>query len=360
MNKQNKQYTIPVGTGLFGRVINASGEPVDNKGALANAQRVSVIEPVDTTTGQAHQMFETGIKVIDLLAPLAQNGITGIFGVYGVGKIVVMDEIMYNLIHHYNGVIVGLTMDEAYENSTLHEAIQEFDDADKRKFVTLFEPLADSAEVRRKLLLAGLTIAEHSQQSGQQVLLVADENVVTKGTSEQIRAWKDTLRASHIPALFLGDYEDLQSRREDMLYNLDSCIVLSQAMAKQSLWPAVDRLASTSVLLDNNLVSQEHVQVAQQVRQLLRLYMELQDVQNTETLTTEDRQVLTRGKRVQKFFMQPFFIAEAYTDIPGEYVPVATTIQDFKDLLAGRYDDVDVEAFSFVGTLAQALAKAQK
>ena len=356
----NRQYTFPVGTGLLGRILNASGEPVDNKGALANVQRVSVTEPVETTTGQAQQMFETGIKVIDLLAPLAQSGMTGIFGVYGVGKIVVMGEIMYNLIHHYNGVIVGLTMDEAWENSTLHEAVQEFDDADKGKFVTLFEPLTDSSEVRRKLLLAGLTIAAQMQQMGQPVLLVADENVSTKGTSEQVRAWKDTLRASHLPALFLGDYDDLQSRREDMVYNLDASIVLSQAMAKQSLWPAVDRLASTSVLLGNNLVSQEHVLVAQQVRHLLQRYIELQDVQDTETLTTEDRQVLTRGQRVQKFFMQPFFIAEAYTDIPGEYVPVATTIQNFKDLLAGRYDDVDVEAFSFVGTLAQAVAKAQK
>ena len=360
MNKQNKQTTMPVGTGLFGRVINANGEPVDNKGTLENVQRVPLSETVITTTGQTQQMFETGIKVIDLLAPLAQSSITGIFGVYGVGKIVVLDEIVYNLVHHYNGVLVGLTMDEAYENSTLHEAVQEFDEADRRKIVTLCEPVSDSAEVRRKLLLAGLTIAAQLQQSGQQVLLVADENVATKGPSEQIRAWKDTLRASHIPALFLGDYEDLQARREDMLYNLDSCIVLSRAMAQQSLWPAVDRLASTSTLLNNGFVSEEHMQVARQVRQLLQRYMELQDVQDTEALSLADRQILTRGQRVQKFCTQPFFIAEAYTDIPGEYVPVATTIQNFKELLAGRYDDVNVEAFSFVGTIAQALAKAQK
>jgi F-type H+-transporting ATPase subunit beta len=131
-------------------------------------------------------------------------------------------------------------------------------------------------------------------------------------------------------------------------------------MAHQSLWPAVDRLTSTSVLLDNGMVSSEHVQVAQQVRQLLQRYMELQDVQDTEALSPLERQVLIRGQRVQKFCTQPFFVAEAYTDIPGEYVPVTTTIQNFKDLLAGRYDDVPVEAFSFVGTIAQALAKAQK
>jgi F-type H+-transporting ATPase subunit beta len=356
----NKQTTIPVGTGLFGRVINANGEPVDNKGTLEHAQRVSVIEPVKNTTGRAQQMFETGIKVIDLLAPLAQSGIAAIYAEYGVGKIVVMDEIMYNLIHHYHGVIVGLTMDEAWENSTLHEAVQEFDEADRGKIVTLFEPLNDSAEARRKLLLAGLTIAKQFQQTGQQVLLVADENVATKGTSEQVRAWKDTLRASNIPSVLLGDYEDLQARREDMLYNLDSCVVLLGAMAHQSLWPAVDRLASTSLLLDNGVVSQEHVQIAQQVRHLLQRYMELQDVQDTESFPPAERQVLTRGQRVQKFCTQPFFIAEAFTDIPGEYVPVATTIENFKDLLAGRYDDIPVEAFNFVGTIAQALAKAQK
>ncbi len=356
----NKHYTLPVGTGLFGRVINANGEPVDNKGTLENVQHVSVTEPVETTTGQAQQMFETGIKVIDLLAPLAQGGIATIYGEYGVGKIVVMDEIMYNLIHHYDGVIVGLTMDEAWENSTLHEAVQEFAEADRAKIVTLFEPLTDSPEVRRKLLLAGLTIAEQFQQTGRQVLLVADENVATKGPPEQVRVWKDTLRASNVPSLALGDYEDLQARREDLLYNLDSCVVLTAAMAHQSLWPAIDRLTSTSVQLDNGIVSSEHVQVAQQVRQLLQRYMELQDIKNTEGLSPADRQILTRGQRVQQFCTQPFFIAEAYTDIPGEYVPVATTMQNFKDLLAGRYDDIPVEAFSFVGPIAQALAKAQK
>ncbi len=356
----NKQPTIPVGTGLFGRVINANGEPVDNKGTLENVQRASVTEAVEKTTSQAQQMFETGIKVIDLLAPLAQSGIATIYGEYGVGKIVVMDEIMYNFIHHYNGVIVGLTMDEAWENSTLHEAVQEFAEADRSKIVTLFEPLTDFAEVRWKLLLAGLTIAEQFQQAGQQVLLVADENVATKGTPEQVRGWKDMLRASNVPSLSLGDYEDLQARREEMLYNLDSCVVLSAAIAHQDLWPAVDRLTSTSVLLDNGIVSSEHVQVAQQVQQLLRRYMELQNVPDTEALSAAERQILTRGKRVQQFCTQPFFIAEAYTDIPGEYVPVATTMQNFKDLLAGRYDDIPVEAFSFVGTIAQALAKAQK
>ncbi len=356
----NNHYTLPVGAGLFGRVINANGEPVDNKGTLENVQRVSVIESVETTTGQAQPMFETGIKVIDLLAPLAQSGMAAIYGEYGVGKIVVMDEIMYNLIHHDNGVIVGLTMDEAWENSTLHEAVQEFDEADRGKIVTLFEPLTDSAAVRRKLLLAGMTIAEQFQQSGRQVLLVADENVATKGTPEQVRVWKDTLRAGNVPSLSLGDYEDLQARREDMLYNLDSCVVLRGAMAHQNLWPSVDRLTSTSVLLDNGVVSSEHVEVSQKVRQLLQRYMELQDVQDTAALSPADRQILTRGQRVQQFCTQPFFIAEAFTDIPGEYVPVATTMQNFKDLLAGRYDDISVEAFSFVGTIAQALAKAQK
>ena len=356
----NKQTTIPVGKGLFGREINANGEPVDNKGTLENVQHVLVIKPVKNTTGRAQQMFETGIKVIDLLAPLAQSGIAAIYAEYGVGKIVVMDEIMYNLIHHYNGVIVGLTMDEAWENSTLHEAVQEFDEVDRGKIVTLFEPMTDSAEVRQKLLLAGLTIAQQCQQAGQQALLVADENVATKGTSEQVRAWKDTVRSSNIPSVLLGDYEDLQARREDMLYNLDSCVVLSAVMAHQSLWPAVDRVASNSTLLDNGMGSLEHGQVAQQVRQLLQRYMELHDVQDTEGLSPADRQILTRGQRVQQFCTQPFFIAEAYTDIPGEYVPVATTIQNFKDLLAGRYDDIPVEAFSFVGDIRQALAKAQK
>lgn len=360
MSQQHKQTTIPVGTGLFGRVIKANGEPVDNKGVLENVQHMPLIVPVKTTTTQAQQMFETGIKVIDLLAPLARGGLAGIFGEYGVGKIVVLDEIIYNFIHHDNGVVVGLTMDEAYENSTFFEAVQEFDDADKNNIVVLFEPLSDSAEVRRKLLLAGLTIAGHLQQSGQQVLLVADENVATKAVSEQVQAWKDTLRASNIPSILLGDYEDLQARREDMLYHLDSCIVLSRAMAQQSLWPAVDRLASTSTLLDNGTVSPEHVQVAQQARQLLQRYMELQAVQNAEALSIADQQMLIRSQRMQKFCMQPFFIAEAYTDIPGAYVPVATTIENCKDLLAGRYDDVDVEAFSFVGDIRQALAKAQK
>lgn len=354
------QTTIPVGTGLLSRVLNASGEPLDNKGQLENVQHVSLARPVVETSGQAQQMLETGIKVIDLLAPLPQGGSAGIFGVYGVGKIVVLDENIVNFIHHHNGLVVALCMDETYEASAIAEALQELDDADKASIATLYEPLSGGADAQRRLLLAGVTIAQQFQQAGRQVLLVADENTATKGTLEQVREWRNILRSGGVTTLFLAEYEDVETGRAGVLDNLDTRIILTRAMAQQSLWPAVDRVASISLLLTNGAVSAEHTQVAQQARQLLQRYIELHNVENSQSLSATDQEVLTRGERLQYFFMQPFFVAEAYTDIPGEYVPLSTTLTDVQAILDGRYDNIPAEAFKFIGSASQALAKAKQ
>jgi F0F1-type ATP synthase beta subunit len=302
----NNTTSFPVGTHIFGRVLNANGEPIDKKGLLIDVQYVSLHSPAlviaDTTAikGEvlADQIQETGLKVIDLLAPLPRGGVVGIFGNAGTGKLVVTEELMHNLIARHNGYIVCLSMDESsYEVGELMDLIRqgEFED----RAVMIFEQSTDSLEVRQKMILAGLTIAEHFQKQGYKALLVLDKNMT-----------------------------------------------------------AIDRISSKSRLLNSEAAGYEHVQVAEQIREILLRYAELETLE-LQDLSDANKQVLRRAQRIQKFFTQPFFVAEAYTDIPGEYVKIAETVSGFKDLLAGRYDDLPEQAFYFVGRIDEAIEKAK-
>lgn len=361
---KDNTISIPVGAPILGRVLNASGEPIDKKGPISSAtSRLPLNKMASAGEAQSslNQMFETGIKVIDLLAPISRGGISGLFAGIGLGKLVVMEELMHNMIAYHSGYIVCLGMDaSSYEASELKDPLREAEFEDK--MVMIFEQMTDSPEIGQRIMQTGLTIAAHFRDPGHEVMLVADRNVATRGNPTNIDALRNILREKAITTIILAGEPDksLQAAESSLLSDLDARILFSAELPKQNLWPAIDRLSSSSRLLDNGLLSAEHAQVARQVKQILQRYAQLQKATDVQGLSAEDSQVVKRAQRIQWFLTQPFFVAEAYTDIPGEYVKVEDTIQGFKELLEGLYDDVPVEAFWFVGTVDQALARAQK
>lgn len=364
----NKTNSFPIGTQILGRVLNANGEPIDKKGPLVATQYVPLYSPAlviaktEADKGEvlAGQIQETGIKVIDLLAPLPRGGVVGIFGNAGTGKLVVTEELIHNFIARYNGYVVCLSMDESsYEVGELMDLIREGEFEDKA--VMIFEQTTASLEVRQRMIRAGLTIAEHFQQQGHKPLLFLDKNTTAiDGQAKiQIGELRQMLEETEITAILLGAEEDTKKIRVgEMPGDLDCQIVLTRKMADQSLWPAIDRISSKSRLLNSEAVGYEHVQVAEQIREILLRFAELETLEQQE-LSDADKQILRRAQRIQKFFTQPFFVAEAYTDIPGEFIKVAETVGGFKDLLAGRYDDLPEQAFYFVGRIDEAIEKAK-
>jgi F-type H+-transporting ATPase subunit beta len=353
--------TIPVGSAVLGRVLNSQGEPIDNKGAIDQAQRVPLYTPSaasSTKDASALQLFETGIKVIDLRAPLARGGVSAMVGGIGVGKQVVTEEIMHNLITHHNGYAVFVGMDETtYEASVLRDMIREVEAAEK--IVMVFEQATNDMSVRQRLVRAGITIAAQFHDEGHEVVMVIDDYILARDNLNELHDLQHVAQAKGITTIVFGTVDDSDAPVEtELLGELDGQIKLSKVLAKEQIWPAVDPLTSHSRLLDTSAVSDEHRQVAEQVRQLLRRFYALQSADNASSWLSEaDRQAIKRGERIRLFCMQPFFVAEAYTDHPGEYITVEETVRSFKSLLDGRYDDLPVEAFYFAGTLDQVVAK---
>ena len=275
----NQETMIPVGQQVLGRVLNSKGEPIDGQGPIPTPQRLSLYSlPSAGQQAQAtpQQMFETGIKAVDLLTPIPHGGTIAFFAGMGVGKLVLVEELMHRIITHDGGYAVCISMDEStYESSELMQVIKEDVEA-KNKTVLIFEQATNSLEVYQRIVEVGLTIAGQFRDEGHEVLLVADKYLTTKG----------------------------------------------------------------------NLIS---------MRELRRAAWE----KGISTILLGPEQVVKRASRIQQFLTQPFFVAEPYTDRPGEYVSISDTIQGFKELLEGRYDDVPEQAFSYVGTIEQALAKSQ-
>lgn len=360
----NQETMIPIGQQVLGRVLNSKGEPIDGQGPIPTPQRSSLYS-LPSTGQQAQtmpqQMFETGIKAVDLLTPLPHGGTIAFFAGMGAGKLVLVEELMHRIITHDGGYAVCISMDEStYESSELIQVIKEDIEA-KNKTVLIFEQATN--EVYQRIVEVGLTIAGQFRDEGHEALLVADKYLTTKGNLISMRELRRAAWEKGIPTILLGpEYEYGQLAQQHLLSDLDGHLLFRRDLAIQGIYPAIDRLVSGSRLLQNGGVSTEHMQVATQVRQVLRRYYDLQNVlanQSTNGLSDEDTQVVKRASRIQQFLTQPFFVAEPYTDRPGEYVSISETIQGFKELLEGRYDDVPEQAFSYVGTIEQALAKSQ-
>ena len=343
---------IPVGNAILGRILNAEGEPIDHKGDLDHVTPVPLYTPhplpITGTVSASTRMLETGIKVIDLMASAFYGSTIGMLAAAGLGRIVVAEEIMNTLITRHQAIPIIAGMSEtAYDASNLHEMVRDIE-AEER-VVMLFEQVTDVSSTRQQLLRAAMTIAAHFVDEGHEVLLIIDNHLATRENMTDLQRFAIAKGITSIAFIEMDD--NGQATNDDLLNTLDVQWWFSPARAQQSLWPAIDPVASRSRLLESEAVSPEHQQVAQQVRDVLRRYYDLQGITRSITLTEEDQRLLTRGERINLFLTQPFVVAEAYTDLPGTYLTIEETIRSFRDLLDGRYDTVPVQAFNFVGSI---------
>jgi F-type H+-transporting ATPase subunit beta len=340
----SNETMIPDVNSVVGRVINSLGEPLDSKGAISGGSQ-SLISLDEMRKGQGElRLWETGIKVVDLLAPLARGGTFTISGERGTGEMVVIEELMQSLVSRHKGYVIGLAMDESgYDTSYLMETLKEFQETHetyREKFTLIFEPLTASAESVQRMIQVSLTLAQQLRMSGQEVMLIADDQTVNRFTLVDLESLKRFATAQELITLLIRPGVEVKDSGK-----LDGQIMTNHELAHQYLWPAIDRVLSTSNLLESTLVSEEHKQVAKELRMLL----------SKPVGSNEEQEKI---QRLQHFLTQPFFVAELYTGQPGEYVPVDVTIAQIKALLDGQYANIPPEAFTMVGTIEQAVTKA--
>ena len=384
--------TVPVGENVLGRLFNVIGDPIDGKGPVPNdTPRLPLHRdpPEHEEQVTSDQLLETGIKVMDLICPFARGGKLGLFGGAGVGKTVVLKELINNVASGHGGYSVFAGVGErTREGNDLMLEMIEADVIDKTAMV--FGQMNEPPGARQRVALTGLTMAENFRdEHGQDVLLFIDNifrfilagaevsallgrmpsavgyqpTLATEmgGLQERITTTQTgsitSVQAIYVPA---DDYTD--PGVVTAFSHLDGRIVLDRALADQVLYPAVDPLASSSRILDPRVVGDEHYDVAQQVQQILQRYRDLREIiaiLGIDELSDEDRIVVARARRIQLFLTQPFTVGEVYTGIPGEYVNTEDTVRGFKELVEGVHDDLPEQAFYMVGPIEQAVEKAK-
>ena len=389
--------TIPVGKETLGRVLNVLGQPVDEMGPV-NAKTFMPIHrqaPAFDEQSTNLEMFETGIKVIDLLEPYLRGGKIGLFGGAGVGKTVVIMELIHNIAMQHGGVSVFAGVGErTREGNDLWLEMQEggiVDPADytKSKVALVYGQMTEPPGARLRVGLTGLTVAEYFRDVEHQDVLLFVDNVFrfTQAGSEvsallgrmpsavgyqpnlasemgelqeRITSTKDgsitSVQAIYVPA---DDYTDPAPAAA--FAHLDATTNLSRPIAELGIYPAVDPLASTSRILDPRILGDEHYNTAQAVKGVLQRYKDLQDIiaiLGIDELSDEDKATVGRARRIQRFLSQPFFVAEQFTGFPGKYVKLADTIRSFRDIVDGKYDDLPEQAFYMQGTIEDVIEKA--
>ncbi len=383
---------VPVGEAVLGRLFNVIGEPIDGKGALGSeVPRMPLHRPAPPHQDQvtSDEMLETGVKVLDLICPFARGGKLGLFGGAGVGKTVILTELINNVASGHGGYSVFAGVGErTREGNDLLGELEESGVIDKTAMV--FGQMNEPPGARQRIALTGLTIAEHFRdEAGQDVLFFVDNifRFILAGAEvsallgrmpsavgyqptlatemgalqERITTTKDgsitSVQAIYVPA---DDYTD--PGVVSAFAHLDGRIVLERSLADQGLYPAVDPLGSSSRILDPRVVGEEHYQVAQRVQEVLQRYRDLREIiaiLGLDELSDEDKLIVSRARKIQFFLTQPMHVAEAFTGKPGEYVKIEDTIRGFKGLVEGEYDDVPELAFFLVGTIDQALQAAK-
>lgn len=383
--------TVPVGNATLGRLFNVLGKPIDN-GPMVYADKYLPIHrkpPSFEEQSVEPAMFETGIKVIDLIAPYMKGGKVGLFGGAGVGKTVLIQELINNIAKESDGLSVFTGVGErSREGNDLYREMQESGVITKTALV--FGQMNEPPGARMRVALTGLTMAEHFRDQGQDVLLFIDNIFRFSQAGSEVSAllgripsavgYQPTLatemgqlqeritstrrgsitsvQAVYVPADDLTDPAPATT-----FSHLDSTTVLDRKIVEQGIYPAVDPLASNSRILDPNIVGQEHYDVATKVIQVLEKYRELQDIiaiLGVEELSEADQAIVGRARRIQRFFSQPFRVAEQFTGMKGSFVPVKETIRAFREILDGQYDDIPEAAFLFCGTIEDVLIKAQE
>ena len=384
--------SVPVGEKTLGRIVNVIGDPVDEMGPIEAKERWPIHRPAPTLPQQetSAEIFETGIKVVDLLAPYSRGGKVGLFGGAGVGKTVIIMELIHNIATHHGGYSVFAGVGErTREGNDLWLEMKESGVLSRAALV--YGQMNEPPGARLRVGLSGLTMAEYFRDTeGRDVLLFVD-NIFrftqagsevsallgrmpsavgyqpTLGTErgalqERITSTKKgsitSVQAIYVPADDLTDPAPATA-----FAHLDATTVLSRQLAELGIYPAVDPLDSTSRILDPQVVGEEHYRTARRVQAVLQRYKELQDIiaiLGMDELSEDDKLVVTRARKIQRFLSQPFFVAEAFTGSPGRYVKLKDTVQSFKEIIEGKYDELPEQAFYMVGTIEEVVEKAKK
>jgi F-type H+-transporting ATPase subunit beta len=392
--------SMPVGTATLGRVMNVLGEPVDFPDRPVNAkERWSIHREAPSLADQSTelQMFETGIKVVDLLEPYLRGGKIGLFGGAGVGKTVIIQELIHNVATKHGGVSVFAGVGErTREGNDLWLEFQEsgvinVQDFEKSRAALVYGQMTEPPGARLRVALSGLTVAEYFRDAEKKDVLLFIDNIFrfTQAGSEvsallgrmpsavgyqptlltemgelqeRITSTKNgsitSVQAIYVPA---DDYTD--PAPATTFAHLDATTNLSRAIVELGIYPAVDPLASTSRILDARVIGDEHYNAARAVKQVLQRYKDLQDIiaiLGIDELSEEDKLTVSRARKIQRFLSQPFFVAEQFTGLPGKYVPIADTVKGFKEIVDGKHDALPEQAFYMVGTIEDAVAKAEK
>ncbi|MFT5170745.1 MAG: F-type H+-transporting ATPase subunit beta [Candidatus Marinamargulisbacteria bacterium] len=384
--------TVPVGMGTLGRIMNVVGESIDYAGPIKCEKKLPILRPAPTFVEQATStdVFETGIKVVDLLAPYPQGGKIGLFGGAGVGKTVLIMELIRNIAMEHGGLSVFAGVGErTREGNDLWLEMKESGVLDKTALV--YGQMNEPPGARFRVALTGLTQAEYFRdEEGKDVLLFIDNifRFVQAGAEVSALLGRMPSAVGYQPTLGT-DVGELQDRitstkkgsitsvqaiyvpADDLtdpapattFSHLDATTVLSREIASAGIYPAVDPLESTSTILDPRIIGEEHYKVANQVKSVLQKYKELQDIikiLGMDELSEEDKVTVYRARKIQKFFSQPFFVAEAFTGMEGKFVKKDDTVKSFKALLEGEYDHIPEQAFSMAGGIEEVVAKAKE
>lgn len=390
VSNTGKPINVPVGVETLGRIMNVLGEPIDEKGPVGEKKTMSIHRsaPKFTELSPSQDLLETGIKVIDLVCPFAKGGKVGLFGGAGVGKTVNMMELIRNIAVEHSGYSVFAGVGErTREGNDFYHEMTDSNVIDKVALV--YGQMNEPPGNRLRVALTGLTIAESFRDEGNDVLLFVDniyrytlagvEVSALLGRMPSAVGYQPTLaeemgklqeritstktgsitsiQAVYVPADDLTDPSPATT-----FAHLDATVVLSRQIAELGIYPAIDPLDSTSRQLDPLIVGQEHYEVARGVQNTLQRYKELRDIiaiLGMDELSEEDKLVVSRARKIQRFLSQPFFVAEVFTGSPGKYVPLKETIKSFKAIIEGEYDELPEQAFYMVGSIDEAIEKAK-
>jgi F-type H+-transporting ATPase subunit beta len=382
---------VPVGPQTLGRIFNVLGEPIDRKGDITADTRYPIHRPAPSFDQQATkvEVFETGLKVIDLIAPFTKGGKTGIFGGAGVGKTVIIMELIRSIatVHQGNSVFAGVG-ERTREGTQLYREMLE--SGVMKDTVMVYGQMNEPAGVRLRVALTALAMSEYFRDQGKDVLLFIDNIFRFTMSGSEVSAllgrmpsavgYQPTLatemgelqeritstrsgsitsmQAVYVPA---DDYSD--PAPVATFTHLDATIALERSISEKGIYPAVDPLTSTSRILDPTIVGEEHYNTAREVQQILQRYKDLQDIiaiLGIDELSEDDKVIVSRARKIERFFSQPMFVAEQFTGIPGRYVKMRETVRGFREILDGKHDSLPEQAFSMVGTIEDAVEKAKQ